>query len=189
MVPAALIVVVLMAFLSSLLHLNANGVAVVGPIPSGLPQFGLPDLSFTDVISLLPSALTLTLIIFTDAVLTARSISEKQGEQVDANRELIGVGAANLASGLLQGFPAAASQSRTAVDHAAGGKTQLVGIVAATLLVAFLLWFTHLLENLPQLVLGVIIIATAINLMSSLIKSYRSDFGKVSLSHTYVFDR
>ncbi len=174
-VPAALIVVVLMTTISSLLHLSSYGVAVVGPIPPGLPQFGLPDLSFNDVKNLLPSALTLTLIIFTDAVLTARSISEKQDEKVDANRELIGLGAANLASGLLQGFPAAASQSRTAVDKAAGGKTQLVGIIAATLLVAFLLWFTHLLENLPQLVLGVIIIAAAINLIEvkPLLKVYR----------------
>jgi sulfate permease, SulP family len=164
-----------MTLVSSLLHLNSYGVAVVGPIPQGLPQFGLPDLSFNDVMSLLPSALTLSLIIFTDAVLTARSMAEKHGEKVDANRELIGLGAANLASGLLQGFPAAASQSRTAVDNASGGKTQLVGIVAAALLFAFLLWFTQLLENLPQLVLGVIIIAAAINLIEvkPLLKVYR----------------
>jgi SulP family sulfate permease len=174
-VPAALIVVVLMTIISSLLHLNTYGIAIVGTIPSGLPHFGLPDLSFTDVWDLLPSALTLTLIIFTDAVLTARSVAEKHGEKVDANRELIGLGAANLASGLLQGFPAAASQSRTAVDNLAGGKTQLVGIVAATFLVAFLLWFTRLLENLPQLVLAVIIIAAAINLIEvkPLLKVYR----------------
>ncbi|HXX79280.1 MAG TPA: sulfate permease, partial [Ktedonobacteraceae bacterium] len=174
-VPAALIVVVFMTIISSLFHLSSYGVTIVGPIPPGLPQFGLSDLSFNDVKSLLPSALTLTLIIFTDAVLTARSIFEKQGEKVDANRELIGLGTANLASGLLQGFPAAASQSRTAVNNLAGGKTQLVGIIAAVLLVAFLLWFTQLLENLPQLVLGVIIIAAAINLIEiePLLKVYR----------------
>ena len=174
-VPAALIVVVLMTIISSLLHLQTYGIAVVGPIPSGLPQFGLPDLHFSDVWNLLPSALTMTLIVFTDAVLTARSVAEKHGEKVDANLELIGLGAANLAAGLLQGFPAAASQSRTAVDNAAGGKTQLVGIVAATLLVAFLLWFTRLLENLPQLVLAVIIIAAAINLVEikPLLQVYR----------------
>lgn len=174
-VPAALIVVVLMTIVSSLLHLETHGIAVVGPIPSGLPQFGVPDLHFSDAWNLLPSALTLTLIVFTDAVLTARSVAEKHGEKVDANLELIGLGAANIAAGLLQGFPAAASQSRTAVDNAAGGKTQLVGLVAATLLVAFLLWFTRLLENLPQLVLAVIIIAAAINLIEvkPLVKVYR----------------
>ena len=174
-VPAALIVVVLMTIVSSLLHLQTYGIAIVGTIPPGLPQIGLPDLRFTDVWNLLPSALTLTLIVFTDAVLTARSIAEKHGEKVDANLELIGLGASNIAAGLLQGFPAAASQSRTAVNNAAGGKTQLVGIVAATLLVAFLLWFTRLLENLPQLVLGVIIIAAAINLIEvkPLVKVYR----------------
>jgi len=181
--PAALIVVVLMTIISSLFHLSTYGVAVVGTIPSGLPQFGLPDLSLTDAWNLLPSALSLTLIIFTDAVLTARSVAEKQGERVDANRELIGLGAANLASGMLQGFPAAASQSRTAVDNAVGGKTQLVGIVAAALLMAFLLWFTHLLVNLPQIVLAVIIIAAAINLIEikPLVRVYRLRYVEFSL--------
>jgi sulfate permease, SulP family len=174
-VPAALIVVVLMTLVSSLLHLQLYGIAVVGPLPAGLPQLGFPDLSFSDVWNLLPSALSLTLIVFADAILTARAVAEKHGEKVNANRELIGLGAANLAAGLLQGFPAAASQSRTAVNHAAGGKTQLVGIVAVTLLVAFLLWFTRLLENLPQLVLAVIIIAAAINLIEikPLLQVYR----------------
>ena len=118
---------------------------------------GLPDLRFADVWNLLPSALILTLIVFTDAVLTERSFAEKHGEKVDANRELIALGAANIASGLLQGFPAAASQSRTAVNDATGGKTPLVGLVAAALLVVFLLWFTRLLESLPQVALAAII--------------------------------
>ena len=131
----------------------------------GLPKLGLPDVSLSDVWNLLPSSFILTLIVFTDAVLTARAFADKHGEKVDASRELIGLGAANIASGLFQGFPAGASQSRTAVDETAGGKTQLVGIVAAALLVAFLLWFTHLLENLPQMVLAVIIIAAAISLI------------------------
>lgn len=178
-VPALLIGLMLLVFLLVLRRFAPKVpsalIVVVGSIPSGLPQFGLPDLRFTDVWNLLPSAITLTLIVFTDAVLTARSVAEKHGEKVDANRELIGLGAANLASGLLQGFTAAASQSRTAVDNAAEGKTQLVGVVAATLLVAFLLWFTQLLENLPQLVLAVIIIAAAINLIEvkPLLKVFR----------------
>src|SRR5579859_3737602 len=102
--------------MSSLLQLDKYGVKVVGPIPPGLPQFGLPDLRFSDIWSLLPSALTLTLIVFTDAVLTARSFAEKHGEKVDASRELIGLGAANISSALIQGFPVAVSQSRTAVN-------------------------------------------------------------------------
>jgi sulfate permease, SulP family len=174
-VPAALIVVVLMTMVSSLLHLQLYGIAVVGPLPAGLPQFGFPDLRFSDVWNLLPSAFSLTLIVFADAILTARAVAEKHGEKVNANCELIGLGAANLAASLFQGFPAAASQSRTAVNYAAGGKTQLVGIVALTLLVAFLLWFTRLLENLPQLVLAVIIIAAAVNLIEvkPLLQVYR----------------
>jgi sulfate permease, SulP family len=164
-VPGGLIVVVVMTIISSLLRLETYGVAVVGPIPSGPPTLGLPDVSLIDMWNLLPSSLILTLIVFTDAVLTARAFAEKHGEKVNASRELIGLGVANIVSGLFQGFPAGASQSRTAVDETAGGKTQLVGIVAAALLMAFLLWFTQLLENLPQMVLGVIIIAAAINLI------------------------
>jgi sulfate permease, SulP family len=164
-VPGGLIVVVVMTIISAILHLDTYGVAVVGPLTPGLPKLELPDVSLIDVWNLLPSSLILTLIVFTDAVLTARAFAEKHGEKVNASRELIGLGAANIASGLLQGFPAGASQSRAAVDESAGGKTQLVGIVAAALVVAFLLWFTHLLENLPQMVLAVIIIAAAINLI------------------------
>ncbi len=174
-VPGGLIVVIMMTIVSALLQLDTYGVKVVGPIPSGLPQFGLPDLRFSDVWNLLPSSLILTLIVFTDAVLTARSFAEKHGEKVDANRELIGLGAANIASALIQGFPVAASQSRTAVNEAVGGKTQLLGIVAAALLVIFLLWFTWLLKSLPQVVLAVIIIVAAINLIEvkPLLRVYR----------------
>lgn len=174
-VPGGLIVVIMMTIVSALLQLDTYGVKVVGPIPSGLPQFGLPDLRFSDVWNLLPSSLILTLIVFTDAVLTARSFAEKHGEKVDANRELIGLGAANIASALIQGFPVAASQSRTAVIEAVGGKTQLLGIVAAALLVIFLLWFTWLLKSLPQVVLAVIIIVAAINLIEvkPLLRVYR----------------
>jgi SulP family sulfate permease len=174
-VPGGIIVVVAMTSVSALMHLNTYGVTVVGPIPAGFPQFSLPDLRFADVWNLLPTALILTLIVFTDAVLTERLFAQKHGEKVDANRTLIGLGAANIASGLLEGFPAAASQSRTAVNDATGGKTQLVGIFAAALLAVFLLWFTRLLESLPQVVLAAIIITAAINLIEvkPLLKVYR----------------
>jgi SulP family sulfate permease len=174
-VPGGLIVVVVMTIISTLLHLNNYGVDVVGPITPGLPRLGLPRVSLSDVWNLLPSSLILALIVFTDAVLTARAFADKHGEKVNANHELIGLGAANIVSALFQGFPAGVSQSRTAVNDTAGGKTQLVGIVAAVLLVAFLLWFTRLLENLPQMVLAVIIIAAAINLIEvkSLQQVYR----------------
>jgi SulP family sulfate permease len=164
-VPGGLIIVVVMTSISALLHMDTYGVAVVGPISSGPPRLGLPDVSLIDVWNLLPSSFILTLIVFTDTVLTARAFADKHREKVNASRELIGLSAANIFSGLFQGFPAGASQSRTAVNEATEGKTQLVGIVAAVLLVAFLLWFTYLLESLPQMVLGVIIIAAAISLI------------------------
>ena len=174
-VPGGIIVVAVMTMASALMHLERDGISVVGAIPSGLPQVSLPDLRLADVWNLLPPALILTLIVFTDAVLTERSFAEKHGEKVDANRELIALSAANIASGLLRGFPAAASQSRTAVNDAAGGKTPLVGLVAAALLAVFLLWFTRLLESLPQVALAAIITAAAVHLIEvkPLLQVYR----------------
>jgi sulfate permease, SulP family len=164
-VPGAIIVVVVMTLISALLHLDTFGVKVVGQVSAGLPRLAIPDIRFADILALLPPAFFLTLIVFTDAVLTARSFAEKHGEKVDGNRELIGLGAANITSSLLGGFPVAASQSRTGVNDEAGGKTQLVGIVTAALLVVFLLWFTSLLASLPQVALAAIIISAAINLI------------------------
>lgn len=174
-VPGSVIVVALAALVSALLGLERYGITVVGTLPSGFPQLSLPGLRLADVWTLLPLALILTLIMFTDAALTERSFAQKQGEQVDVNRVLIGLAAANLAAGLLRGFPAAASQSRTAVNEAAGGKTPLVGLVAAVLLVVFLLWFTRLLASLPQVALASIIVVAALNLIEvkPILKVYR----------------
>ncbi|HEY6407869.1 MAG TPA: sulfate permease [Ktedonobacteraceae bacterium] len=164
-VPGAIIVVVVMTVLSALLSLDKYGVQVVGQIPAGLPKPGVPDIRLADILALLPSAFTLTLIIFTSNVLTARSFAEKHGEKVDANQEFIALGAANILSILIGGFSPAASQSRTVVNDEAGGKSQVAGVVTAALLVVFLLWFTPLLASLPQVALAAIIIAAALNLI------------------------
>jgi SulP family sulfate permease len=164
-VPGAIIVVVVMTALSALLHLDKYGIQVVGQIPAGLPQPAIPDIRLADVLVLLPSAFTLTLIFFTSNVLTARTFAEKHGDKVDANQEFIALGAANILSSLIGGFSPAASQSRTVVNDEAGGKTQMVSVIVAVLLVVFLLWFTPLLASLPQVALAAIIIAAALNLI------------------------
>src|SRR6266516_1353837 len=140
--------------------------SVIAQIPAGLPHPTIPHVTLSDVLNLLLPAAALTLIVFTDVALTARLFAEKHNEKADANRELIGLGAANITAGLIQGFPVAASQSRTVVNDETGGKTQIVGIIATIFLLIFLLWFTPLLASLPQVALAAIIIAAAVNLIN-----------------------
>jgi SulP family sulfate permease len=174
-VPGGIIVVVGMTLLSALTHLDQHGVAVVGQIPAGLPHPSIPHVPLSDVLALLLPAAALTLVVFTDLALTARAFAEKHHEKVDANRELIGLGASNIGAGLIGGFPVAASQSRTVVNDEAGGKTQVVGLIAVICLLIFLQWFTPLLASLPQVALAAIIIVAAINLIDfkPLLEVYR----------------
>ncbi len=163
--PGPLIVVVLGIIASIVFDLAARGVAVVGAVPAGLPSLAIPSVSLQDVVALLPAAVALTILIYADEILTARVFASKHGQKIDANQEFIAIGMANIGAGLLQGFPAATSGSRTTVVDQMGGKTQLVGLLAAALTVIFLLFFTPLLEPLPTVVLGAIIIVATLGLI------------------------
>ena len=114
---------------------------------------------------MLPIAFALTILIYADEVLTARVFAAKHGQKINANQEFIAIGMANIGAGLLTGFPAATSGSRTVVADQMGGKSQLVGLVAAALIVVFLLFFTPLLAPLPTVVLGAIIIVASFGLL------------------------
>jgi sulfate permease, SulP family len=163
--PGPLIVVALGIIASIVLDLAARGVAVVGAVPAGLPSLAIPSVSWQDILALLPAALALTVLIYADEILTARVFASKHGQKIDANQEFIAIGMANIGAGLLQGFPAATSGSRTTVADQMGGKSQLVGLIAAALTVIFLLFFTPLLEPLPTVVLGAIIIIATLGLI------------------------
>jgi sulfate permease, SulP family len=160
-IPGPVIVVVLTTLASWLFHLDTHGVSVVGQIPAGLPKPTIPNIKFSDIGNLLPAAFSLTLLAYVTGIIPARAIAEKYRETVDTNQEFIAMGIANLAAGFSQGFIAAGSQSRTSVNDAAGGKTQLVSLVAAVLLIIFLLWFTPLLQMLPLVALAAIVIVSA----------------------------
>ncbi len=163
--PGPLIVVVFAIIASVAFDLPSNGVAVVGEVPAGLPQLAIPAVSLEDIFALLPAALALTILIYADEVLTARVFAAKHGQKMDANQEFVALGMANIGAGFLTGFPAALSASRTAVNDQMGGKTQWVGIIAAALTVIFLLFFTPLLEPLPTVALGAIIIVASLGLI------------------------
>jgi SulP family sulfate permease len=163
--PGPLIVVVVAIILSVVFDLQAKGVAIVGPVPAGLPSLTIPAFSLQDVFALLPAALALTILIYADEILTARVFANKHGQKIDPNQEFVAIGMANIGAGFLTGFPAALSASRTTVNDQMGGKSQWVGLFAAALTIIFLLFFTPLLEPLPTVALGAIIIVASIGLI------------------------
>ena len=110
-----------------------------------------------------------------DTIATSSSFGARRGEEVDPNQEMIGIGAANLAAGLLQGFAVSTSGSRTAVVEQAGAKSQLASLVGAGIVVALLLFFNSLLADLPQSALAAVLIAAALSLLDleALVRYYR----------------
>jgi SulP family sulfate permease len=164
-IPGPLIVVAAAILVSVLFDLPGKGVAVVGPVPSGLPRLAVPAVNAQDVLSLLPGALALTILVYADEILTARSFAARHGQKIDANQEFVAIGLANISAGFLTGFPAATSGSRTAVADQMGAKSQWFGLIAAGLTVVFLLFLTPLLAPLPTVALGAIIIVASIGLL------------------------
>lgn len=163
--PGPLFAVALGIIVSQWLDLEAYGVAVVGPVPAGLPTPTIPAVGIEEIISLLPAALALTIFVYADEILTARTFAKRHNQRVNANQELIAIGMGNIGAGLLQGFTAATSSSRTVVNEQMGGKTQVVGLATCAFVIIFLLFFTPLLAPLPTVVLGAIIIVSALGLL------------------------
>ena len=163
--PAALVVVAGAIGASWWLDLEERGVAVIGSVPSGIPDLDLPIPGGGDALLLLPAAVGIFLVSFADEILTARSFAGKHGQHVRAEQEVLAMGAANVAAGLTQAFPIGASGSRTAVNDSMGVRTQLGGLVAAGAILLILLFLTEPISYLPSAVLGAVIIAAAIGLV------------------------
>jgi sulfate permease, SulP family len=162
--PGLLLAMLLATGAVAAFGLTSHGVAVVGPIPSGLPVPHLPDLHWGELPELLLPAFTVMIVAFTDDVLTARSFA-RRGERIRANRELVALGVANVGASLLRGFPVSSSASRTAIAMAAGSRSQLYSLVAAGSVLAVLYLFRPLLAGFPVAALGAIVIYAAIRLI------------------------
>jgi SulP family sulfate permease len=163
--PAALLIVVTAIGLSWAFDFTAHGIAVVGPIPSGLPSFDVPTPRLADIVKLVPAALGIFLVCFADEILTARSFAGKHNQNVRGSQELLAMGAANAAAGLTQAFSVGASNSRTAVNDDMGARSQLSGVVAAATVAVILLVLTEPVQYLPKDVLGAIIVFAAVGLV------------------------
>ena len=163
--PAILVGVVGATVASAVFGLAGKGVATVGALPQGIPAPTLPWTNAGDVVPLLIAAVGITLVSLTDTIATATSFAARRGEEVEPNQEMIGMGAANIAAGLFQGFAVSTSGSRTAVAEQSKAKTQLTGVVGAALVVVLLLFLNSLLADLPQTALAAVVIVAALSLM------------------------
>ena len=158
-----------------LFDLDEHGVAIVGDIESGLPDLGLPDVGFSDYLQLAPAAVGVMLIAFAEGLGAAKTYATRNHYEIDPNRELIGLGAANLGAGLSSGMVVNGSLSKTAVNGAAGARTQLSGLIVAVLAVITLLFLTGLFEELPEATLAAVVIAALVELVDvrALVTLYR----------------
>ncbi|KRF45025.1 transporter [Terrabacter sp. Soil811] len=163
-VPSVLVIVVLTALLVKGFELQAHGVDTVGVLPQGLPTFTIPQVGWGDVPPLFLGALAIAVVALADTMSTASAFAARQGERVQGNQEMIGIGAANIAAGAFQGFPVSTSGSRTAVAEQAGSRSQVTGVVGAAVIAAVLLFANALMQYVPQPTLGAIVIAAAVSL-------------------------
>jgi len=164
-VPGSLVAVLVGIAAVGLLDLDAHGVAIVGQIDSGLPALGTPDVAAADYLALAPAAAAVMLVGFAEGLGAAKTYAARHHYEVDANRELLGLGAANLGSGLSSGMVVNGSLSKTAVNGSAGARSQVSGLVVAALTILTLLFLTGLFENLPQATLAAVVIAAVIELV------------------------
>ncbi len=179
--PIPLIAVLLSTAAVAIFNLDARGVAIVGEIPAGLPHFALPQISIRDLSSLVASAVGISLVGYSDNVLTARAFANRNNYKIDANQELLALGVANFGNGLMQGFPISSSGSRTVIGDSVGSKSQLFSLVAMIAVIFVLLFLRPVLALFPKAALGAIVIYAATKLIEvsefmRLYKFRRSEF-------------
>jgi len=164
-IPGSIVVVVIAATASAIFDFEKMGMAVVGDLPKSLPRFSIPNVMDLPLKDMIVDAAAIWLVSFTSGIITARSFGTRGKFLIDADSELVGFGAANIASGLFGGFPVTVSDSRTAINMSVGGRSQISGLVAALTLTAGLLYLNGALRILPIPALGAILVAAAVSLI------------------------
>jgi len=164
-IPGALIAVIVSSLLTMGFSLHEKGVKIVAGVPAGFPPFSIPEFGISDISSLLPIALTISLIGFMESIAIAKQIASEKHYEIDSNRELIALGAANLVGAFFKAMPVTGGFSRTAVNNEVGAKTGLSGIVTALVVAIVLLFFTPGLYYLPKAILGAVIMVAVFGLV------------------------
>jgi high affinity sulfate transporter 1 len=165
-VPAALLAMLVAGVAAWLFSLEQSGVSMIGKVPAGLPMISLPRVPLHHLPVLLAEAAGLALVSFSSMMLVARSFADKNRYDIDADREIAALGAANVAAAMSQSFVVTGSGARTAVAESAGGRTQVAGLVAAAVLVPVLLFLTGPLQFVPTVALAAILITTGLSLIN-----------------------
>lgn len=165
-IPGPLLVLLLAAAVVAIFNLDRYGLEVIGEVPRGLPEPRIPQLGDIEIWSLLPYALGIAVVGFSDNILTGRAFATgRGGEVIDANQELLALGTSNVANGFLQGFPVSCSGSRTVIGDTAGSKTQVYSLVVILIVVMALLFAGPVLESFPDAALGGLVIYAATQLI------------------------
>jgi len=183
-VPAALVAMIAAGLAVAALGLEANGVKTIGAVPAGLPPVRIPTFDLDKLAPLVANAAGVALIAFSSMIITARSFAVKNRYDIDVDREFAALGASNIASALSQGFAVSGADSRTAMNDAAGGRTQVTGLVAAAAIALVLIFLTGPLEFLPVAALGAVLVMAAVSLVdvTALKEIYRIDRREFALS-------
>lgn len=163
--PGPLVFLLLAAMAVAVFDLERRGVAVVGSISSALPGPRMPAISRDDLALLLPAAVSVALVGFTDNVLTARAFASRRGDTIEPNQELIALGLANVAAGVAQGFPVSSSGSRTALGAAAGSRSQVHSLAAVVAVLVTVTLAAPVLASIPVAALGAVVVYAAIRLV------------------------
>lgn len=169
--PRALITVALSIIAAPALDLTAHGVKVVGTLPTGLPVLGLPNITLSTLGTLVLGGLAVFFVGLSESLAAAREMSEKHDYSINASQEMIAQGAANAASGFFGGFVVGGSLSKTTVADNAGQKTQLGSLLTGAFILLTILFLASVFRNLPEAVLGAVVIDAAIGLVN--IKEFR----------------
>ena len=170
-IPGALVAVVVATIASAWFGFAALGLKVVGTIPSGLPSFAFPRIDLADLGLYLLPAVAIALMGFADTAVTSELFADRNKYDIDPDRDLYGLGAASLLSGLFGGFAVSASDSRTAVSENAGGKSQVTNLIGVAVIGLVLVFFSKLLQPLPNAALGAVVISAGVTLLD--IKTFR----------------
>lgn len=182
--PVALFVMVVGILLASLTNLSERGVKLLGEVPGGLPELGIPMVTIDDVNEILPLAMACFLLGAVETVAIGRMMAQRHNYRFDTNREFLALAGANLFAGLGQGYPVSGGMSQSLVNQSAGAKSPLSGLIAALVVLTVAVFFTGLFHNLPQPVLGAIVLAAVTSLvdMSAFKRIWRFNRGEFSVA-------
>jgi high affinity sulfate transporter 1 len=163
--PTTLIVVIVAIAMMTVFGLSESGIKIVGDLPSGLPGISVPTINASDISALIPVALACFVLAYGETISVARSFAQKYDYEINPEQELTALGAANIATGMAHGFPVAGGMSQTAVNDMGGATSPVALIVTSGAIALTLLFFATFFHNLPEPVLGAIVLMAASHLV------------------------